>query len=177
MVFAGPAHGLALVSVLVLFLGGCGLTRALAGPDRLAFCAVVTFGFACVAVMVAAAVSGWVAPDMMGMMDRDVPEAGAMWRIAIASMFRVNQAMSRIYSVGTALAILLWSLSSLRGARLSPGVAWYGCVASPVVAVLILVGHLRLNVHGMTVVMLSEVVWFVGMGLGLWRRVRDSDSA
>lgn len=28
-------------------------------------------------------------------------------RIAIASMFRVNQAMSRVYSIGTAMAILL----------------------------------------------------------------------
>jgi len=47
--------------------------------------------------------------------------------------------------------------------------AWYGCVISPLIAVLILVGHLRLDVHGMAVVLLSEVIWFVGMAIALWK--------
>jgi hypothetical protein len=53
--------------------------------------------------------------------------------------------------------------------RFSRWVAIFGCVTAPLIAVLIFMGHLRLDVHGMTVVMLSEVVWFVGMGVGLMR--------
>lgn len=45
----------------------------------------------------------------------------------------------------------------------------YGVVTGPLVVLLIAVGHLRLNVHGMTAVMVSQVIWFVGMGVGLWR--------
>lgn len=169
---SGVAHGLALVSVLLLFLGACGLTRALAGPDRIAFSALVTYGFAAVAVMIAAAVSGWIVPDTMQLMARDVTTNGGNqsdWRIAIAALFQINQAMSRIYSVGAAVAITLWSVCCLRTKRLSQGMAIYGCIVAPLVALLIFVGHLRLDVHGMAVVLLTEVVWFVGMALALLR--------
>jgi hypothetical protein len=169
MAMSGIAHGLALVSVLLLFLGTCGLARMLGAPDRLAFSALVTYGFAAVAIMIAASVSGWIVPDIMKMMVRDVPANGGMWRIVIASIFRINQAMSRIYAVGAAMAIGLWSVSCLRMGRFSRWVAIFGCVTAPLIAVLIFMGHLRLDVHGMTVVMLSEVVWFVGMGVGLMR--------
>jgi hypothetical protein len=169
---SGIAHGLALVSVLLLFLGVCGLTRALAGLDRLAFSALVTYGFAAVAILIAASVSGWIVPDTMRLMARDVTTnngSQADWRIAIASMFQINQAMSRIYSVGAAVAITLWSVRCLRSRQLSQGFAWYGCVVAPLIAILIFIGHLRLDVHGMAVVMLSEVIWFVGMGIALWK--------
>jgi hypothetical protein len=154
---------------LLLFLGTCGLAKFLAGPERMAFSALVTYGFAAVAVMIAASVSGWIVPDMMKMMTHDVTANEGTWRIVIASIFRINQAMSRIYSVGAAVAITLWSVCCLRERRLSRGMAIFGCVTAPLIAALIFVGHLRLDVHGMTVVMLSEVIWFVGMGVGLMR--------
>lgn len=105
----------------------------------------------------------------MKLMMKDVPANAMQWKIVIAAIFQINQAMSRIYSVGAALAITLWSVGCLRMRRLSRGIAIFGCVTAPLIAVLIFVGHLRLDVHGMTVVMLSEVVWFVGMGVGLMR--------
>jgi hypothetical protein len=169
MSMSGIAHSLALVSVLLLFLGTCGLAKFLAGPDRMAFAALVTYGFAAVAIMIAAAVSGWIVPGIWQQMARDVPANAGTWQIAVASVFQINQAMARIYSVAAAVSILLWSACSLRMGRLSRGMAIYGCVTAPLIAVLIFVGHLRLDVHGMAAVMLSEVIWFVGMGVGLMR--------
>jgi hypothetical protein len=169
---SGIAHGLALVSVLLLFLGTCGLTRALAGSDRLAFSALITYGFAAVAIMIAASVSGWIVPGIMQQMARDVlnNSAGqADYRIVIAAIFQINQAMARIYSVATAAAIILWSARCLRDGQLSRTMAWYGVVMAPLIAILIFIGHLRLDVHGMAVVMLTEVIWFVGMAISLWK--------
>jgi len=120
-IVSGIAHGLALISVLLLFLGTCGLTRALAGPDRLAFSALVTYGFAAVAIMIAASVSGWIMPGIMKQMARDVATNSASqgdYRIVIGAIFQINQAMSRIYSVGAAVAIMLWSVRCLRGGLL-----------------------------------------------------------
>ena len=168
---SGVAHSLALVSVLLLFLGACGLSRFLDAPDRLAFSALVTFGFAAVAVMIAAAVSGWIVPDLMRLMAHDLPSSAPQWEITMTSVFRFNQVFSRIYSIAGAGAITLWSIASLRSGRLSRGLALYGCVTAPLVALLIFVGHLRLNVHGMTVVMVSQVIWFVGMGVSLRRNI------
>ncbi len=164
MGLSGIAHGLGLVSVLLLFLGACGVAAALAGPDRMAFVALVTFGFAAVAVMIAGTVSGWIVPDIMRLMVKDDAANAATWKIAIASIFQINQAMSRVYSVGAAVAITLWSVCCLRMGRLSRSIAIFGCVTSPLVALLVMVGHLRPSVHGFTAVVLSEVIWFAGIG-------------
>ena len=166
---SGIAHSLALVSVLLLFLGTIGITYALAAADRLALAALVTLAFGCVAVMIAASVSGFIAPEVLRMMDRDIPAVAGQYRITLAALYQLNQAMSRIYSVATAAAITLWSVCSLKQGRLARGMALYGVISAPLIALLICVGHRRLNVHGMTVVMVSEVIWYVGIGVSLRR--------
>ena len=57
-------HTLALVCVPILFLGALGLTQRLASPNRLALSGLVLFGFAEVAVMIAAAASGLITPGL-----------------------------------------------------------------------------------------------------------------
>jgi hypothetical protein len=158
---SGAAHSLALVSVLLLFLGACGVARRLAAPDRLSFAALVTFGFACVAIMIAGAVSGFIIPDIMKHMIRDVPSAAPQWHIVMDSIFQINQAFSRIFSVGASIAIILWSASALRNGGLGRRVAIYGCIISALIILGIAIGHLRLDVHGMTVVMVGQVIWFI----------------
>jgi hypothetical protein len=167
---SGIAHSIALLSVLLLFLGACGVAQRLAAADRLSFAAVVTFGFACVAVMIAGAVSGFIIPGIMKHMLRDVPESAHQWQIVIAGIFQMNQAFAMIYSVGTSIAIILWSVSGLRNGGIGRGVAIYGCVASGFIVLGIAIGHLRLDVHGMTVVMAGEVLWFIFVGFQLCSR-------
>lgn len=161
---SGAAHSLALVSVLLLFLGACGVARRLAAADRLSFAAIVTFGFASVAIMIAGAVSGFIIPDIMKHMIRDVPTAAPQWHIVMDSIFQINQAFSRIYSVAASIAIILWSGSAMRNGGLGRGVAIYGCIISPLIILGIAIGHLRLDVHSMTVVMVGQVIWFILVG-------------
>src|SRR5437016_4362631 len=119
------AHSIAMVSVLLLFLGACGLTRSIAAADRVAFAAIVTFGFASIAVMVAASVSGFIIPAIMRHMVRDVPAAARQWQIVMDGIFQINQAFSRIYAVAASLAIILWSASALRNGGFGRGIATY----------------------------------------------------
>jgi hypothetical protein len=174
---SGAAHSLALVSVLLLFLGACGVARRLGAADRLSFAAIVTFGFACVAIMIAAAVSGFIIPDIMKHMIRDVPASAPQWHIAMDSIFQINQAFSRIFSVAASIAIILWSASALRNGGLGRGVAIYGCIVSALIILGIAVGHLRLDVHGMTVVMVGQVIWFILVGSQLCSRPTRSTLA
>ena len=167
---SGAAHSLALVSVLLLFLGACGLTTCITASDRLSFAGIVTYGFACVAIMIAAAVSGFTVPDLMKHMVRDVAEAARQWQIVIDGIFQINQAFARIYSVAASIAIILWSVSALRNGGLGRGVGIYGCVVSPLIIVGIAIGHLRLNVHGMGAVMLGHAIWFILVGFQLYSR-------
>jgi hypothetical protein len=166
-IVSSAAHSLALVSVLLLFLGVFGMHRSIGAEDRLSFVALTTYGFACVAVMIAATVSGFILPEIMQRMVRDVPAEARTWQIVIESIFQINQAFSRVFSVGSAVAIFLWSWSGLRSGGLSRGVAIYGCVSAVLTIVAVGSGHLRLNVHGMAAVALAEVIWFVTVGVQL----------
>ena len=184
-VISGAAHSIAMVSVLLLFLGACGLTRGIAAADRLAFAALVTFGFACVAVLIATAVSGFIVPAIMKHMVRDLAAAARQWQIVkgrlfdmsgdlkqivIDGVFQINQAFSRVYSVAASIAIILWSISALRNGGFGRATAIYGCFVSALIILGIGIGHLRLDVHGMAVIMLGQVVWFILVGYQLSSR-------
>lgn len=170
MAASGVAHSIAMVSMLVLFLGACGLSRRIAAADRISFAATVTFGFACVAVLIATAVSGFIVPAIMRHMVHDVPAAAPQWRIVIDGIFQINQAFARIYSVAASMAIILWSISALRNGGLGRSAAIYGCVVAPLIVVGIGIGHLRVDVHGMAVIWLGQAIWFILVGSQLCSR-------
>jgi heme A synthase len=179
---SGIAHTLAMVSFLLLFLGALGLTRRLAvkdsstSPDRLAIAAIVVFGFAAMALLIATAVSGFIVPDLIRRMIRDAANS-AQWHPIIEAVFAFNQAFARIYSVAASVAILLWSASAIRNGGLNRGNAVYGSIAAVVLTVLIAVGHLRLNVHGMGVVVLAQAIWFVLAGVEMMREAKPAARA
>jgi len=177
MGMSGIAHSLAMVSMLLLFLGTCGLSRRIAAADRLSFAAIVTFGFACVAIFIAAAVSGFIVPAIMKRMVGDVAAAAQQWKIVIFGIFQINQAFARIYSVAAAVAIILWSVSAIRNGGFGRATAIYGCVSSALIIVAIGVGHLRLDVHGMAAVGLGQVIWFIAVGAQLCWRAAGGASA
>ena len=158
------AHSLAMVSFVFIFLGACGLVRRIAAADRIAFAGLVIFGLACVAVLIATAVSGFIVPDMMRRMAHDVPAASQQWRMIITSIFQINQAFSRIYTVAASLAIILWSASAFRNGGLSRKVAAYGCVIAP----LIIVGILIAGICGWMFMVWAQ--WFWDRRSGSWWR-------
>jgi hypothetical protein len=162
-------HSLALASTLLLFLGACGLARRLDDADRTAFAGIVTYGFACVAVMIAAAVSGFIVPRIVLRMAHDVASNAQPWQMVIHGIFEINQAFAQIYSVAASIAMILWSVSGLRNGALGRGVAIYGCIIAPLIIVGIAVGHLRLDVHGMAAVVLGQGIWQIVVGYQLSR--------
>jgi len=170
MMFAGIPHSIAMLSALMLFLGACGLTRAIGGADRLAFAAVVTYGFACIAGVIATSVSGFIVPAIMKHMVRDAAADVHQWQIVVDGIFQINQAFASIYSVAASLAMILWSVSALRNGGFGRGTAIYGCLVAPLIIVGIVIGHLRLNVHGMAAVVFAQAIWFVIVGSWLYSR-------
>jgi hypothetical protein len=179
VVASGIAHSLAMVSFLVLFLGAIGLSRQLAARevhnkrDHVALAALVAYGFGVVALLLATAVSGFIVPNIMRHMVRDATANAPQWNIVIDAVFQFNQVFARIYSVAASAAVLLWSASALKNGSggdrvLGRGIAIYGCAVAVVLIVLIVVGHLRLNVHGMAVVVAAHAIWFVVAGVQLY---------
>ena len=174
------AHTLAMVSFLAIFLGAIQLMRRLAAreaphhPDRLAIAGLVTYGFAAAALLIAAAVSGFIVPDIMRLMSRDSAANAPQWENVISAVFQFNQAFARIYSVAASVAIVLWSASALRNGGLGRFIAIYGCIIPPILIALIAVGHIRLNVHGMAAVALTHTIWFAVVGVEMYRHTPET---
>jgi hypothetical protein len=103
-------------------------------------------------------------------MFQDTAASATQWNIVLTAVFQFNQTFAAIYSVAASSAIVLWSASGLRHGGLSRAIAIYGCILPPIIIVLIAVGHLRLDVHGMGAVVLVHAVWFVTVGIRLCRR-------
>jgi hypothetical protein len=169
-------HTLALVCVPILFLGALGLTQRLASPNRLAVSGLVLFGFAEVAVMIAAAASGLITPGLFHHMSTDSPAAADAWRAAMALNGRLNQAFALIFTVASSVAIVIWSAAILKSSIFNRALGIYGCILGPLTIVGVLSGHVRLNVHGFGLVILGQAIWFITAGVLLCRQ-NSSDAA
>jgi hypothetical protein len=171
------AHSLAMISNVVMVLGVFGLAQRLRAPDRLAFAGLVVYLFAAVAILIATAVSGFIVPDMMMRMFQDSASAAPQWHIAIVSTFAINQAFAKIYSVAVSAAMVLWSVSALRHGGLGRVIAVYGCVAAPALVIGVCIGMVRLNVLGMTFVVLAQAAWFMWGGVQLNAEGLEAEAA
>jgi hypothetical protein len=165
-------HSLALICVPILFLGALGLTRRLAAPNRLALSGLVLFGFAEVAVMIASAASGLIAPGLFHHMAAN-PGMADMWRAVLILNGHLNQAFAMIFVVASSAAILLWSAAMLRSRFFSRSLGIYGCVVAPLTLIAVLSGHVRLNVHGFGMVILGQAIWFISAGVLLWKEKQE----
>jgi hypothetical protein len=161
-------HALAIASLPVLFLGALALSRRLASSDRLALTALVVYGFALAAVMVAAVVDGFVVPNLVREMMSATPPASEEWRIALYYNGFLNQSFARVFLVASSTSIVLWSASILRSRTLARGVAIYGLLVGPAVVIAVVSG-LRLDPHGAGLLILGQSLWFIIVGTQLLR--------
>jgi len=161
-------HSLALASIVVLFLGACGLWQRLSPSRYLALAGLVTYGFASVAGMITGMLNGFVAPRLIERM-LNHPEAKQAWDIALTYSSELEHPMAQLMVVTSSVAILLWSIAIVRRGLLARGLGIYGCIIGPLIMVAVLSAHIRLNVHGFGMVVLLQAIWFVVAGVQLWR--------
>jgi len=166
-------HALALICLPIIFLGCLGLYKRLAGPDRISLAALVMYGFAAVAVMNAATLSGLVAPGLARHMLGSEPGSRDMWSVAFHLSGDLNQAFAMLFVVASSTAILLWSIAILRSGIFSRALGMYGCFLAPLTLIAVLSGHIRLNVHGFGIVVLGQAIWFVSAGVLLWKQRQE----
>jgi hypothetical protein len=166
---AGVAHGLAIASLPVAFLGALALTRYLDSPLRLAAGAVLAYGFALCAVMAAAAVSGFVAPPLLRRVVTEAPPMTDEWRLLVIYTGLLNRAFAMIFVMLSSGAVMLWSLAIVRTGALAKSVGLYGVVIAPIIVIAVGSGHIALDVHGFGAVILLQAIWFISAGTSLWR--------
>ncbi len=169
---AVAVHALALLSLPVLFVGAVGLSRCLAPSGRLPLVALTTYGFATVAVMNAAVISGFVSTAMARRIAESPDPASDLWPALFHYSGELNQGFALVFVVASSIAILLWSIAALKvrfGAR---AIAIYGCFIAPISIIAVLSGHLRLNAHGFGAIVFTQAIWLIFTGAYLMRKDR-----
>jgi hypothetical protein len=166
---SGLAHSLGIASAIFLFLGACALAQRLR-DQTCSFAALVTFGFSCVAIVIAASISGFVMPALLKRMAHDDAANAHLWQIVIWGIFQINQALARVYAILASVAIVLWSTAAWRNRGLHRGIVIYGYVIAALIIVAVASGHMRMDVHGMAAVGLGQAIWFVLAGVQMGSR-------
>jgi hypothetical protein len=167
-------HALALICLPVMFLGAWGLSRSLAAPNRLSMMALVFYGFATVAVMNAAAVSGFMSPYIAEQMAKPDSAMHDMWHAMFHYNGQLNQAFAMVFVVAVSVAIVLWSSAILKSKQFAASVGIYGCLLGPVTIVAVLSGHVTLGVHGFGMIVLCQAIWYVFVGVTLMRMKEEN---
>lgn len=161
-------HIFAIITTTVAFLGALALARYMDSPNRLAMSALVIYGFAAVAVMIAATLSGLVAiPVLQKLVEQ--PQAAEQWQGFATYSGLLNQAFARIYALLASIAIALWSVAIVRSRKLPRAAGIYGVTIAPIIFVVVASGHVRLDVHGFGAVVLLQGIWFIATGAALYR--------
>jgi hypothetical protein len=164
-------HIFAIITTPIAFLGALALARHMDSPNRVAMSALAIYGFALVAVMIAATLSGLVAiPILQKLVEQ--PQSAAQWTGLATYSGMLNQAFARIYTILASIAIALWSVEIVRTRVLPRAAGIYGLVIAPVIFIAVGSGHVRLDVHGFGAVVLLQGIWLIAVGTALYRRSR-----
>lgn len=163
-------HAVALLSLPLWTLGGIALTRAL-GSRAIPFTALVVYGFGLIAAMIAGAASGLIGPGIAEIILGATGDAGA-WRVAFHYNGLVNRAFASIFVIASAGAIALWSAGGMKERTFPKGMTIFGIVAGLAIVAAFVGGHVGLDVHGFGLIMLTEEIWFVAVGVWMMRRTR-----
>ena len=174
-------HGAAIGAVPLLLVGMGALSWRLRARPWLSGAALACFLLAAVSVMAAAIMSGLVAPAMLGDLAEasDVVRDAARRELALQQLHytgRLNQAFATVYVAMTAVAMTLWGLAMRGQAGFAPLVRWLAPLAGLGPWLLVLVGHLHLDVTGFAVVIVCHTAW---MTMAAWSlsRAEDNDQA
>jgi hypothetical protein len=161
-------HGLAIASVPMTFLGLMGLWRRLA-PSELATAALVVWGFGGVAIVIAAAASGFVATDTMQWINEAEAASKPMFHALGDYTHSLNQAFAKVNVVASSVSLLLWAFAIEKSKRFNRAVGLFGLVVGGALLLAFFGGRLKLNVAGFGIVIFAQSAWLIWVGILLVR--------
>jgi len=150
-------HGVALAAQPVVFLGLLGLWRSL--RSDFATAALVLYGFGIVAILSAATLSGFVAPDVV------------TDRVLLGYTGQLNQGFAKVSVAAIGASLILWGAALWpiggRGFARLPAAA--GVIIGAVLALGVLTGWLHLTAGGIVIVTLLQGLWIILVAAHLLR--------
>jgi hypothetical protein len=170
------AHALAIIGVWLLLVGQLGFSRMLGLKRAVVVAALVASALPSAGVVVAAALDGFVIPKLATeSMGKDAAAQAVLEQLIRFSVLAAS-ALTRIYMLLVAVAILLWSWVIHRD-DWSTGLPWIGAVVGIAGIATLFGGPAYVSVHELLVMVLGQSVWMVWAGVLMIRAGRaNSDS-
>ncbi len=167
---AATVHGvlMALMLSIAFAFSEFALRRGASRP--LIRAGAIAYGAGVVIMLIAALVSGFVLPDVAAWGAHESTVDLQMQAQLFTLCRALNQASANFGAVAMAAGIGFWSADLLRSQGAVKGVGVFGCLISVGLAAALLSGAIRLDVHGMSAVVLLQGVWSVAVGILMVRR-------
>lgn len=161
---AAWVHGILIGLMLLVFYAFTeyALQRGIERP--LVRLGLVFYGAGTVAMIGAAAVSGFVTAKVAGLMPDPTDVDLHVMAQLINYSYALNQAMANIGAVAMSAGILAWGLGLVHDRGWARVVGGIGILAGIAPAIALVVGGLHLDVHGMMLVIIIQAVWNLGVG-------------
>lgn len=165
-------HAVAIAMAPVLTFGFFAFTRSVGFERALPGLAFFVFLFGAVCVMMAATMSGFVAPRLIEALSMAQGAERDLLHGLLRLEWYLNQSFATLHVALFSGAIMLWALSWPDKGVLGAAIQIAGLVVSIGVLAWLISGTLELNVHGMGAVVLAQGAWTILAGVGLAMRVK-----
>jgi len=169
-------HGMLIVVMVAIWLGGYGLTQRLGNTRVWPVLGLLLFSLGTLGYVAAAMVSGFIVPQIGEHYAGAAPEAMEQARALLNLSGIANQAFANAGLVGTSAGILCWSLALLPRPGIVKLAAVTGILVGLLPIIMLLAGHLVLHLAGMTGVVVADSAWYLFTGaLMVWGPLKNID--
>lgn len=160
-------HALALTSFPISFLGAIGLSRRLSQDSVLSLAPLVVYSMGLVAAMSATVGSGLVGSKIGLRMATAEGVRHEVLSVLFMYIGLMTYAFTGVFVVAASVAVLLWSVEILARRTLPFWIGVAGAGISLVTLVAYPSGHVRLDVHGLGILVFAQSAWFIAAGVAL----------
>jgi len=161
-------HGTLIALSGLLLFGLVEFSARIGSARSVARAAVIAFAIGIGAEICAATISGFIVADL-GTHYAGTPDTDLLaLRHLLFLCMRANQAFAAIGVIAMAVAIVLWSVALLR-TRANAAIGIVGLILGAGPALALLFGALRLDVHGMLLVVVANALWYLAISVQLMR--------
>jgi len=163
---AAGVHGglITLLLTLLWLLGEATRQLVLLAPLRRA--GTLAWSIGAVLQTLAALVNGFAVPGFAAA----VSDPGAATIQLLQFSWQLNQALANAGSVALLLGMGLWSIGLCGHRGMTRALGGYGIVSAAITTLALLAGWLKLDVHGMLLVVVLLGLWQIGLAVLLWRQ-------
>jgi hypothetical protein len=162
-------HAVVIALSVLTFYALLTVARRLSTTPDLAVAGLVAYGCGVIGVMIAAAMSGFVATGLA----RNYVTAEAAMRPMIHEFLHyngmINQAFAKMHYVAAAAALILWSIAILNGGAFSRTLGVVGLLAGLANLAILAMGPVVLGVHAVLLLTGVQMLWTIWVGIELVR--------